>query len=399
MQIQLVRSLRTSARIPLTLLIKILIKLNYRVRSFSARLLTACVLCLTFPCRRLREYRFRQSPKPPRTILVSFLGRGLGDAIYFSGILKSLRVRFPEATIELAVRENVASYFRANPFVTEIISCPDYYGSLKGLNGFFKLAWARRKKKKVDLLLNLLPNLMLAPALWDAIVRKKYSIGAADSLKRIFYDRAVPIRWNVHFFETLTDSLKLLGVEVNQTSFWIPPDAALESLKIPDSFSGAAIIIAPGGRRNVEAPKDYCWSFNQFPELIQHLTDRGHLLVLTGAPYDRHFSELIKPHPRILDLIGRTDLLQIFTLVKKYAKLVICNNSGILHIASTQDIPTVSYADPQENMLRWCPYPQTPRQSFLQDTQTHRVSTGKFLEAVDAMLDEIREKKEGTRKA
>ena len=89
--------------------------------------------------------------------------------------------------------------------------------------------------------------------------------------------------------------------------------------------------------------------------------------------------------------MGRTTIGQVFTLVKKYARLVICNNSGLLHIASVLGAPTVSYADPQENLLRWGPYPNAKKHILLQDEIDRKVTVEEFLKAV---LDQLNEEKE-----
>jgi len=350
--------------------------------------LVPVILALTYPLRAYYEKKFQRAPAP-QSILISFFARGLGDCVYFSGILNALRDKFPEAHIELALLAQMENYFKGNPFVDGLVPCPDYaHSGLRGLVRFLKSALARRKKGQVDLLVNLLPNLMTIPALWDFLISKRFSICVGDSLKQIFYDRPVPINWNIHFYDALTEGLSPLGLTSIKPSFWVPFDNNLEKILPSGGMANEAIVLAPGGKRNIEAPKDYCWIFEGFPYVVDQLLARGYQIILTGAPYDRGYVKKLRPHPRLINLIGKTSTLQLSAIVKKYARLVICNNSGLLHVASALDIPTVSYADPQENMLRWGPYPPSSKHRILHDQINKKVTGEEFLQAsLEALQD------------
>lgn len=356
-------------------------KLN---RLFWALVFTPIVLLCTAPFRAHRKRKFQQSGDP-QTILISFFGRGLGDCIYFSGALKFLRARFPKAKIQLAFLKQFESYFGHNPYVDEFIACPDYFESLPGTLKFYQSAWQVRRRGPVDLFLNLCPTLMMAPVFWDYLIPKRYSIAVGDSLKRLFYDTPVPIDWKRHYYECTLNGLEPLGITARsgEAEFWIPPDVPVDHL-IPDaSIFSKTIIVAPGGRRNVEETKEYCWIFKEFPDVINQIAAQGYPIIVTGAGYDLEIVDKIKPQPSLINLIGKTTVREIFTLVKKYGSLIVANNSGLMHIASIQGVPTVSYADPQENMIRWCAYPnKNDLHIFCQDTETKKVTAGELLGAV-----------------
>ncbi|HLD50599.1 MAG TPA: glycosyltransferase family 9 protein [bacterium] len=321
-------------------------------------------------------------------MLISFLSRGLGDCIYLGALLGPLRRRFPAAEISLAILAHHEHYFRGNPFIDRVLPCPDYeqkfpQNFLNFLNSSLRIG----QKERFDLLLDLCPTLALEPALWSALIPKTFSIGTGDSVKRIFYDFPVSINWQKHFYEALAEGLRPLGIRPEKPEFWVPPGTPPEWLLPGDFRKEKSVIIAPGGKRNIEAPKDYCWIFEGFGEVIEALTARGIRIILAGAPYDRPVVETLRPHPLMLDLVGKTSIGQIFTLVKEYARLVVCNNSGLLHVACALDVPTVSYADPQENMLRWAPYPPGEKHIWLQDKADRKISGEEFLNAVCRQLE------------
>ncbi len=355
----------------------------------TAYVVTPVILGLTKPVRSLRARRYGAKGNPPVSILLSFFGRGLGDCLYFSGLLKTIRFHYPEAKIRLACLKQMENYFLGNLYIDELIPCPDYEPQGDNFRQFLGSALQVRKKMgSVDLLLNLCPTLALAPAIWDSFIPKKYSIGIGDSLKQVFYDEFVPINWGKHFYEAMLDGLKPLPLKPQPPLFWIPENNEMGGLVPPELFSKKMVIIAPGGKRNVEAPKEYCWIFEGFPQVIEGLVSRGYPVILAGADYDRAMIEKIKPHALLFDLIGKTTIPQIFKIVQQYAGLVVCNNSGLLHIASVLNIPTVSYADPEENMLRWGPYPNSDKHVIFQDQANRKVNGEEFLEAVFEKLGE-----------
>jgi ADP-heptose:LPS heptosyltransferase len=361
----------------------LLCRLSKLFRIFASRIVTPLILFLARPVRAYRARKYSLDVSSPATILISFFSRGLGDSIYFSGILKEVRHRFPKARIKLAILAHMEDYFLANPLIDELFPCPDYQPHRRNQLQFLRSALKiRQRVGRVDLLLNLCPTLALEPALWDCLIKTQFSIGIGDSLKRIFYDKFVPIDWKEHFYESMLGGVRPLGIEGWEPSFWIPPEESIEELVSSEILSKKAVVIAPGGKRNIEAPKDYCWTFKGFSQVIEELLSRGYPVILTGAGYDRATASELKSHPLLTDLMGRTTISQVFQIVKRYARLVVCNNSGLLHIASVLGVPTVSYADPQENMLRWGPYPRSGNHVVLQDQIDKKVTPGEFLEAI-----------------
>ena len=50
----------------------------------------------------------------------------------------------------------------------------------------------------------------------------------------------------------------------------------------------------------------------------------------------------------IFDLVGKTDLVEIFLIMKK-SKLFIGNDSGLMHLSALADIPTVGLFGPSDS--------------------------------------------------
>jgi len=97
------------------------------------------------------------------------------------------------------------------------------------------------------------------------------------------------------------------------------------------------------------------WSIERFAAVADHLAERGLRVVLTGAASERvlvgQVAEAMR-HPSI-DLSGRTTLWTLGSLVEA-AERVVCNDTGISHIASALGTPSVVISSGAD-VARWAP--------------------------------------------
>ena len=97
------------------------------------------------------------------------------------------------------------------------------------------------------------------------------------------------------------------------------------------------------------------WPAQRFAQVADGLAARGLRIVLTGSEQERDITQavLMAMHAPALDMTGRTDLGALAALIA-HARLVVCNDTGISHIAAGVATPSViicSGADPG----RWAP--------------------------------------------
>ncbi|MDB5824614.1 MAG: ADP-heptose--lipooligosaccharide heptosyltransferase [Herminiimonas sp.] len=105
------------------------------------------------------------------------------------------------------------------------------------------------------------------------------------------------------------------------------------------------------------------WPVMRFAELADRFADQGMTIVLTGSAEEKEIAQQVTRHmcAPVLDLTGHTDLGALAALVSE-AALVVCNDTGMSHIAAAVNTPSVvisSGADP----ARFAPL----------DTQRHTV--------------------------
>lgn len=97
------------------------------------------------------------------------------------------------------------------------------------------------------------------------------------------------------------------------------------------------------------------WPSQHFAAVADHLTDRGHQIVLTGTEEEAHLTASVALHMKApaIDLAGKTQLGTLGALIAK-ARLVISNDTGISHVAAALKTPSVILF-PIPYSIRWAP--------------------------------------------
>ncbi len=99
------------------------------------------------------------------------------------------------------------------------------------------------------------------------------------------------------------------------------------------------------------------WNPIKFAELAQSLISYGNKVVLTGNKNEIPLYKIIHSLcPEVINFIGRLDLYETIALISM-AKGLVANSTGILHIASVNDVPVVGLYpnSPPLSPSRWGP--------------------------------------------
>jgi len=122
------------------------------------------------------------------------------------------------------------------------------------------------------------------------------------------------------------------------------------------------------------------WPVERFAAAADALADRGLSVVLTGSADEAELTAAIRRRMRnpAVDLAGETPLGTLGALLKR-AVLLLCNDTGVSHIADALKTPSVALST-GENPARWAP----------RDDRAHRVlcrDSGVTVEEVVAAID------------
>jgi ADP-heptose:LPS heptosyltransferase len=114
------------------------------------------------------------------------------------------------------------------------------------------------------------------------------------------------------------------------------------------------LVLAPGA-----SAVSRLYNESRFEQVaLQFIRKTGLPLVLTGSPRERgkfpRLESLAELHPMVHSFIGQTSVAESAEIIRRSA-IVICNNSGSLHIAAAFNRPIVVLFSGTEWMEQWLP--------------------------------------------
>jgi tetraacyldisaccharide 4'-kinase/lipopolysaccharide heptosyltransferase II len=292
------------------------------------------------------------NPAAVRRILVR-APNWVGDAVMSLPTLAGVHTLFPQAEITVLAAPRVAPLFAGIPGVAEVVSYPSGMEKWRTLWGQRRLKTAQglpeNRKPKTE---NHPFDLGLAlPNSWEAAL----GLWLAGAKTRVGYDTqgrgpllnvavtGVPGLAGLHTVYYLLGVLQGLGGVAGFT----PPRLYLQDEEMQaaarllkgDSLAGPWVGLSPGAAFGPAKR----WPPERFADLGQALRKEfGARLVLLGGPEDREAAEQVKARlPGALDLVGRTTLRQALGVLT-HLKLLITNDSGLMHAAAALGVALVA---------------------------------------------------------
>ena len=113
---------------------------------------------------------------------------------------------------------------------------------------------------------------------------------------------------------------------------------------------GPFVVLHPGTSVPARA-----WPASRFGEAARLLTERGHRVVVTGAPDEADLTASVCAGTGAVDLGGRTSLAELAAVLDA-ADVVVVGNTGPAHLAAAVRTPVVSLFAPTVPAVRWQPY-------------------------------------------
>ncbi|MGD9331781.1 MAG: lipopolysaccharide heptosyltransferase II [Desulfobacterales bacterium] len=83
------------------------------------------------------------------------------------------------------------------------------------------------------------------------------------------------------------------------------------------------------------------WAWRHYRRVAGHFVNRGYAVALLGGPGDRPINRRVADGLAVSDLAGKTSVAEAMALVRQ-ARIMICNDSMALHMASAFGIPCVA---------------------------------------------------------
>ncbi len=268
----------------------------------------------------------------------------LGDVIHALPTLYALRKRFPKARITWAVHSTFAALIPGAPWVDEI-----YFIDRKRIRQLSYWRELRRDlhSRHFDLVIDL--QMIAKSALVSLLSGGRRRIGYWDAREGSFL-ASEPIKGphqKSHIIEQLLDVATYLGCDTSEIHFPIreheKETETVRRLLAENGIEGRYVVLVPGTRGEHKK-----WPLAHWGELAKRLADAGIFSVISGSPGEEEMGEEIKtlsPSPRTVNLIGKTNLLELCAL-DEMAALHISGDTGPLHIANAVGVPLIALFGP-----------------------------------------------------
>lgn len=248
----------------------------------------------------------------------------IGDAVMTTPVLERLHQIYPEASIDLVCDPRSQSIFEYCPYRGEIF----LKIKQQGRKGLFQLI-KRLRKKRYDLIVDLRTDGL------------SYLLRAKKRLTKWGHKPYGP-----HAVEDLISIIDTINPEkiIPDTKIWL--DEIVHSSnaeKLTSALTGDRwLALGPGANW---PPK--VWAAENFSHVANALKDLIDSVIIIGGDSDTEYSNLTVEliNLPVLNLTGKTDLLTASAVLRKCC-LFIGNDSGLGHLASAVNTPTITVFGP-----------------------------------------------------
>lgn len=325
----------------------------------------------------------RESPKRPfdfksiHSILVIRHDR-LGDVILSTPVYESLKRSFPWVKISVVVSRANAGILENNPHIDEII----YYEKERPLK-----LWLNLRGKKFDLALSLHLVFSTTSSMIAWLSGAKLRVGYKNPPGSLVYNVSVPRPSETrHEAQHNLDLLRYLETtmicDTPRIFFTGEETAKVERLLIErrQYLYRPLVLIKPGTR-----VAEWGWRLEKFRKVCDRLMEskKVEVLIIQGPGEEQIMKTLFtgsRHKPALLPLLSHREL----ALVIQQSNLLVCNHTGIMHMASAVGTPLLVIFKHGE-VKRWGPC-NTPH-VVLEEREGETLSVDKVLEGINKLMD------------
>ncbi|MBM3253454.1 MAG: glycosyltransferase family 9 protein [Candidatus Omnitrophica bacterium] len=282
--------------------------------------------------------------KYKKTLVISL--QGIGDLLLTTPLLRGIKENIPESKLSVLTFKANKDILSDNPYVDDMILVdPTSFVSI--LKVLFEL-----RERHFDLTICAYPS-GLRSAFLGYLSGAPTRFGQGLSLFNKYhwlFTKQTPITEVKHAILMNLDFLRLLNIDSEGLNYDLTLNLDKKDKKFASEFLNNSnvsdedllITIHIGGG------KDKAWSKERFAQIADELIERyGARILFLGSkkefPAVNSIIQLMKN--KSLNLVSKTTLMQMAALLEK-SHLLICNNSGPMHIAAALKIPTISISGP-----------------------------------------------------
>ncbi|MCF6268091.1 MAG: lipopolysaccharide heptosyltransferase II [Melioribacteraceae bacterium] len=273
----------------------------------------------------------------------------LGAVIIITPLIKAVKELYPNALVDVMVIPQTSGVLENNPNINEII----IFDKRKNKIVSFIKTLQLLKKKQYDIAIT--PHSSITTALLLKLAKIPVRIGFDRWSASKHLTHKVPHPDGIHKTKKNLSLLSVLSANEfsNQTELF-PTDAMFEKtetlLKEIKDNSKKLIAIAPGSVWNTKK-----WQTEYYKTLSNRLVDNNFGVVLIGSKDERGICNEVLPNKNGINLAGELSLLESAAVISK-CDLMICNDSGALHIANAVETDVFAFFGPTVQSIGYYPF-------------------------------------------
>ncbi|MDD3050241.1 MAG: lipopolysaccharide heptosyltransferase II [Candidatus Cloacimonetes bacterium] len=272
----------------------------------------------------------------------------IGDVILMTAFIKKLKLTFPESKIDVVVVPVTAGILKNNPNIRDIIQFN------KRDNKFLTLLKLISRIKEQNYDEAYLLHSSLTSSFLAYFGKVKHRIGFDRGISRYLLTKRVTFRKNTL---RLWKNLDLLELSVGEDK-----NIETEIFLSAEDYQKADVLLAPlKDKQLIAIAPGSVWFTKRWPEeyykqLCKRIIDETPLgLVFIGSKAEKELCQRIMPDRNSINLAGLTTLTESAACIER-CRLMICNDSGALHIANAVKTDVVAFFGPTVRALGYFPY-------------------------------------------
>jgi heptosyltransferase-2 len=270
----------------------------------------------------------------------------IGDIVLSTAALKSLRRAYPHARITVLASWRNYEILNGNPSVDEILI-------YKGFTWFMREIRARN----YDLVIDPFLTYEMKQAAMTFFAKGRYRIGFEEAGREVFFNvRGPAVSPSKPMVDHLLDLADLAGGKregCEPEVFLRDKEIAWATKVLAEKGIGAdelIIAIHPGAHYPSQR-----WPAERFGKVAQQILEQGETkVILLGSNDEEGLLETVKKSVGKNIPIFSSGSIREFMAFLSRCDLLLCNNSGPMHIAAALKVPTVSMVGPTITPL-WLP--------------------------------------------
>ncbi|MDY6850989.1 MAG: lipopolysaccharide heptosyltransferase I [Thermodesulfobacteriota bacterium] len=276
----------------------------------------------------------------------------VGDVVQSLPFLEALRRAFPQARLTWLVEEAASGIITGHPLLDRVIISRRKHwqkelkkGRIRSTLGEVVRFRRDLRAEKFDLVIDLQGLFKSGILVYLSGGRRRIGFDRSRELSYLFMnERLAPYDPDRHALLRYLDVAAYLGADTNEVKFNLPVNraAAAEAENLLAGTGPRFVAINPGAKWTTKL-----WPFESWIELCRRLVDDSRVqVVLTGGPDECAVNKRIALEAGgVLDLTGKTSLKTLAEVLRA-ADLVVCPDTGPMHLAAAVGTPVVALFGP-----------------------------------------------------